>query len=258
MVIVAPDYVGMGTEGDTPFLIGTGQAHSSLDALRAAYQLPDVTLADQAVVWGHSQGGHAALWTGLIAEDYAPDLAIEGVSAISPVTDPVSLVQSIEHSAVGSVLVSLGLTAYSNTYDDVPFDDTIRPGAHVMIREAAERCVPSSALLASIIAGTGGDSILAEDVAGSGFGDRLRENTPSAEMPFPLLVAGGEADEVISIAITESWVADQCAAGFDDLDFRVYPGFGHLSVLEVPSVLPEELIIWTEERFSGEPGLSTC
>ena len=256
-VLVASDYFGMGTEGNTPFLIGTGQAHSSLDALRAAYQLSDVSLAEQAVVRGHSQGGHAALWTGLLAEDYAPDLAIDGVSAIAPVTDPVSLVQSIEHSAGGSILVSLGLTAYSNTYDDVSFDENVRPGAHEMVREAAQRCVPSSSLLASVIAGSGGDSILATDVSSSRFGDRLRENTPSADMRFPLLVAAGDADEIISIAITESWVADQCAAGYD-LDFRAYPGFTHLSVLEEPSAMPGELIAWTEDRFGGVPASSTC
>jgi uncharacterized membrane protein HdeD (DUF308 family)/pimeloyl-ACP methyl ester carboxylesterase len=256
-VLVAPDYIGMGTEGDTPFLVGTGQAHSSLDALRAAYQLSDVSLAEQAVVWGHSQGGNAALWTGLLAEDYAPELVIEGVSAIAPVTDVVSLVQSIEQSAGGSVLISLGLTAYSNTYDDVSFDDNVRPGARAMVREAAQRCVPSSSLLASVIAGSGGESILATDVASSQFGDRLRENSPSADMRFPLLVAGGDADEIISIEITESWVADQCAAGHD-LDFRVYPGSTHLSVLEEPSAMPGELIAWTEDRFAGVSAASTC
>lgn len=60
-VIVAPDYVGMGTEGPTPYLIGRGQAYSALDAARAAKKLEDVSLSDQTVVWGHSQGGNAAL-----------------------------------------------------------------------------------------------------------------------------------------------------------------------------------------------------
>jgi hypothetical protein len=61
-VMVAPDYVGMGTQGVAPYLIGTGEAYSSLDAVRAAHHLSALSLTDQTVVWGHSQGGHAALW----------------------------------------------------------------------------------------------------------------------------------------------------------------------------------------------------
>jgi len=32
--------------------------------------------SDDTVVWGHSQGGHAALWTGILAPTYAPEIAI--------------------------------------------------------------------------------------------------------------------------------------------------------------------------------------
>ncbi|MGH9380499.1 MAG: hypothetical protein ACRD2Z_07795 [Thermoanaerobaculia bacterium] len=34
-----------------------------LDAVRAAHQVESIPLSNQTVVWGHSQGGHAALWT---------------------------------------------------------------------------------------------------------------------------------------------------------------------------------------------------
>ena len=42
--MVAPDYVGMGTKGPTPYLIGIGEPYSSLDAARAAHQLPGLSL----------------------------------------------------------------------------------------------------------------------------------------------------------------------------------------------------------------------
>lgn len=60
-VLVATDYTGMGTRGPSPFLIGQGEARSDLDAVRAARQLARLSLADQTVLWGHSQGGHGAL-----------------------------------------------------------------------------------------------------------------------------------------------------------------------------------------------------
>jgi len=35
------------------------------------------------VVWGHSQGGHASLWTGILRPRYAPDVAIVGLAGIA-------------------------------------------------------------------------------------------------------------------------------------------------------------------------------
>lgn len=69
-VVVASDYSGQGAEGDFPYLIGEGEGRSALDAVRAARQLEGLQLADEIAIWGHSQGGHAALWTAAIAESY--------------------------------------------------------------------------------------------------------------------------------------------------------------------------------------------
>jgi hypothetical protein len=84
----------MATEGPMPYLIGNGQAYSSLDAARAAKELDEVSLTeDQLVVWGHSQGDNAALWTGILADDDAPYLTIDGVAALAPASDLVPLAQ---------------------------------------------------------------------------------------------------------------------------------------------------------------------
>jgi acetyl esterase/lipase len=257
-VMVAPDYVGMGTEGDSPYLIGRGQAHSALDALRAVYELEDVSPdEDQAVVWGHSQGGHAALWTGALADDYAPELKIDGVAALSPASDLVALGQKVQGTAPGTIVTAFLLVAYANTYDDVRLADYVRPGARVLVREAAERCLSNPGLAASLIAASGGESLFTKDLSTGPGGDRLRENTPTTDMEPPLLVAQGTADEVVDIAITEAWVRKQCAAGYE-LDFRTYPDRSHMGVLEADSPLTEELTAWTIDRFEGKPATSTC
>jgi hypothetical protein len=36
------------------------------------------------VVSGHSQGGHAALWAGIVGPRYAPDVEIVGIAAVVP------------------------------------------------------------------------------------------------------------------------------------------------------------------------------
>lgn len=54
-VIVASDYVGLGTAGPHPYLIGQGEARSVLDSVRAARHLLQLKLSRETVVWGHSQ-----------------------------------------------------------------------------------------------------------------------------------------------------------------------------------------------------------
>jgi uncharacterized membrane protein HdeD (DUF308 family)/acetyl esterase/lipase len=257
-VMVAPDYPGMGTEAVMPYLIGKGQAYSSLDALRAAYLLEDVSLdREQTVLWGHSQGGNAALWTGVLADDYAPDLTINGVAALAPASDLVPLAQRVQGAAAGTIVTAFFLTAYAGTYDDVKLDDYVRPGARVTVREAAGRCLSEPGLAVSLITASGGESLFARDLSTGPLGDRLRENTPTADMKPPLLVASGTGDEVINIAINEGWVAQQCAAGYK-LDFRTYPGRTHMGVLDADSPLTDELATWTADRFAGKPAASTC
>lgn len=78
--VVAPDYSGMGAEGPASFLIGESEARTMLDIARAAKHLPRVQASDELIAWGHSQGGHAALFTGQLAPEYAPELTVRGVA----------------------------------------------------------------------------------------------------------------------------------------------------------------------------------
>jgi hypothetical protein len=59
--IVKTDYVGLGTPGDHPYLIGKPEGYSVLDAARAARKL-DKRIGRRVLISGHSQGGQAALW----------------------------------------------------------------------------------------------------------------------------------------------------------------------------------------------------
>jgi pimeloyl-ACP methyl ester carboxylesterase len=67
--VVAPDYAGMGVDnGMTSYLIGASEAAATLDGLRALQQFHDTRfdnsqLGTDLFVLGHSQGGHAALFT---------------------------------------------------------------------------------------------------------------------------------------------------------------------------------------------------
>ena len=69
-VVTSTDYTGLGTDGVLPYLIGSGEARNVIDSVRAARNLPGTDAGTTYAVWGHSQGGHASLFTGDAAISY--------------------------------------------------------------------------------------------------------------------------------------------------------------------------------------------
>src|SRR5277367_2791256 len=70
-IVAATDYPGLGTVGPHPYLVGASEARAVIDSVRAARNITGVDGGSDFAVWGHSQGGQAALYTGLIASSYA-------------------------------------------------------------------------------------------------------------------------------------------------------------------------------------------
>ncbi len=258
--LVATDYIGLGTQGPHPYLIGPDSAHASLDAVRAAQALEGADLAEETVVWGHSQGGGAALWTGALLDEYAPDLAVAGVAALAPASDLRGLVSGLDDVPGGSVLASFVASAYTAEYDDVTYRRYVRPGAEVVVREMAERCLAPPGVLVSVLTALAlsrEPTILAADPSTGGFGDRLAQNEPPTTVPVPLLIGQGGADRLITPGVQRGFVDRLCAAGVT-VDYRQYPGRDHLALVEPDSPLVPELLGWTRDRFAGAPTAAGC
>ena len=257
-VVVATDYSGQGAEGNFPYLIGEGEARSTLDAVRAARELEDLRLRADVVLWGHSQGGHAALWAAQIAGEYAPDLRIRGTAAISPVGDPLALAEELksggetpEASALLSVLVSWVLVPYADAYYDVRVEDYVAPGARWIVREMTQRCPTEPGVIVSVIAalGTAADRPLYDtDLTTGALGRRLEQNAVTGPFDVPVFVAWGSDDEVIPASLHAELVSDLCEAG-EDLRFLEYVGMDHTGVMLPGSRFLPRLIDWTEGRF---------
>ena len=90
-VVAATDYEGLGTSGVPPDLVGRVEAMNALDSVRAAHRLHAAHAGVDFAVWGHSQGGQAALFTAELAPGYAPGLHVVGVAAGAPVPDLIDL-----------------------------------------------------------------------------------------------------------------------------------------------------------------------
>lgn len=262
-VIVATDYSGQGAAGGFPYLIGEGEARSTLDSLRAAKQLEGVRLGDEAVIWGHSQGGHAALWTGAVARDYAPELRILGVAAISPAADPRGMAELIVDSSSQSPLTTIAvawvLVPYSQAYADVDVDAQVAPAGRAVVREMSARCTSQPGLLVSVLSALGigaGDRLYIGDPTAGPMGARLDENKTLGPWPMPLMIAWGGSDEVISPTLQHRYVGELCAAGIP-LTWREYPGYSHMSIVSSGSDFLPTLVAWTSDRFAGRPAPAT-
>jgi alpha-beta hydrolase superfamily lysophospholipase len=257
-VLVATDYIGLGTQGPHAYLVGQPAGRAVLDAVRAARQMPEVDLADKTVVWGHSQGGVAALWSGVLAPSYAPDANVVGVVALSPGSDLPGLIRNLDVVPGGTIFSSYMIQGYSDTYPDVRFDAYVRPTARVLTHELASRCLSEPALVISVLEALLIDkSIWATDPTSGPFGARLRENVPLGPMPAPLLIGQGLADTLVLPTLQAAYVRARCEAG-GQVDYRTYAGFGHVDVVGGASPLIPDLLAWTQDRFDGKPASSTC
>lgn len=257
-VVVATDYSGQGAEGDFPYLVGEGEARSTLDSMRAARALDNLDLSDEAVVWGHSQGGHAALWTGAVAHDYAPEIQLVGVAAISPAADPKGLADRITSgapNALTSLVTAWVLIPYSQTYPDVVFDEQVTPTGRAIVREMSARCTSQPGLLVSVLTSlgiSGNDDLYVGDLTGGELGARLEQNKTLGPWSMPLLVAWGDADEVIAPELQEGYVAELCEAG-TDFTWHAYPGYSHMAIVEADSAFLPVLESWTSSVLAGQP-----
>jgi len=257
-IYVATDYVGLGTRGPHPYLIGEGQARSVLDSIRAARSMDGVRASDAVVVWGHSQGGHAALWTGILAPSYAPDVEILGVAALAPASDLRALIEAVHRTPVGRIISSFVLRSYSETYPDVSFDAYSPAPSRWLARDIAGRCMAGRGALVSVAEALAvGDSVFGTAPTSGPLGERLAENTPDRALGQPLLIAQGLADELVLPEVQSAFVQARCGAG-QALEYRTYAGRDHLSVVAPDSPLTRDLVRWTRDRFDGAPWTTTC
>jgi pimeloyl-ACP methyl ester carboxylesterase len=266
-VVVATDYVGLGTEGPHQYLVGRTAARNVLDAIRALHDYDtqdDVTsgagLTDEAVVWGHSQGGQTTLFTGEVAEDYAPDVDVVGLGALSPPADLSALLGAEQDTIVGKVLSSMAMRSWSETFDDVDFDEVVRKGARAAARGISSRCLTKPGAYLSLVEGESlKTSIFDGDPTKDPVLERhMGENSASGPIAIPLFIGQGAADDVVDPKVTEDYVATLCESPDQDLDFYLSPGITHFTIVEKGSPIDEPLLRWTADRFAGKPVEPGC
>lgn len=255
--IIAPDYLGLGASAPHPYMVGAPAANSALDAVRAAWQLQSVSFNGDTVVWGHSQGGGAALWVGIQQQTYAPDVPLLGIAALAPASNLPGFIDTLMAGAAGPIFGGYILRGYANWYDDVHVEDYVRPGARFSQKMIVSRCLSEPSFIANIASVLIREPYTSANVKEGLLYDRLRQNIPSQPTGIPIFLGQGEADPLIVPAAQDAFVTELCEAG-QILEYHTYTGKDHLGVVGEDSPLIPDLMRWTEARFAGDALAESC
>jgi len=256
-VVVATDYSFAKKGGPHPYLIGEGEARAALDSVRAARQISDLTLDKRMVVWGYSQGGHAALWTGIVGPHYAPDLDILGVAAIAPAANIKNILAM--NVAMDKRFGPYLALSYSRFYADIVFERALRPEALDAARQMVNLCdflPPEDSECIEALAATFDGPALATS-SNKALQARLEQNAADGLIKAPVVIAQGLSDIVVPPQATDAYVEERCSAG-QRLEYWTFAGRDHFTIVQSGTPLEEALIAWTTARFANEPQATGC
>jgi len=226
----------------------------SLDIVRAAQQIDEAHAGNQAVVWGISQGGHAALFAGEIAPDWAPEIEVLGVIPAAPASEFDIFFEQQADAADARGFLWMITVAYEAMYSGLNLEDvydaeTLGTIAGLVDQEA---CVFPFLDAARDVQNAG---FVTNPADLPSWRERLLQNSPGYERSeIPILILQGSADTIVPQQITDILFDRLCAIG-SQTDYRVFEGFGHAdSYVQNFSTMLE----WTNARFAGEPASDTC
>lgn len=215
-VVVAADYVGLGSTGPHPFLVGESAGRTVIDAVRAARELPAAATTDRYAVWGESQGGHTALATGQIAAQYAPDLKLVAIAAAAPPTNLKANLTGGSNGPVKALLTAYTVQSWSQYYG-IPLATIVKPLSQQLIQQLAIDCVSLDGVTLRTKIGL---LRLARQLRGVDiskqpqWAELLNRNSISpVASDTPILIAQGTSDTVVAPSVTRAFVKALCANG---------------------------------------------
>ncbi|MFC8526099.1 alpha/beta fold hydrolase [Nocardia sp. NPDC057227] len=237
--VVATDYAGMGTDGPDSYLVGKTAAHSVLDAVRAARAIPEAEAGSSVLLWGHSQGGQAALFAAENAATYAPELTVDGVAVAAPAADLTALMRTHLDDISGVTIGSYAFTAYAGVYG-ASLPGILTPAAQDVVPRMNQLCLLSNLQeLHAMGQPLVGNFTTGDPTTTPPWSDLLARNSAGAiAFRAPLLVAQGRDDELVVPADTDAFVARERGLGMD-VTYEQLPGASHATIayLAIPALL---------------------
>lgn len=254
--VVATDYPGLGTRGPHAYLVGDAAAAAVLDSVRAARNFAQAHAGPRFVAWGHSQGAHAALFSGRRAQAYAPDLQMLGIAAVSP---PTELAENMKQAdvTVRALLTAFTAESWSKVYgaDIATIADRTTRG---VIERATSACegdrLSAGALLRVLRLRLRLGNL---DLSGHAPWDALMARNSLSALDAgspPLLIVQSDGDKLVTSPVTRGFFERSCQRGAV-ARYVALADTGHATTAIASA---NDAIGWIAQRFSGQPAQSDC
>ena len=254
-IVTATDYVGLGTPGVEAYLVGQDEARDVVNSVRAARSLANADASGRWVVWGHSQGGHAAIWTGELAASLAPELHLLGVAAAAPAAELPEIMQAQWSTPIGWVIGPAVAISWPLVNPQLPTAGVISQAGLDNTARLQAACVTDAAIEA-VVRDKAGQQYFDVDPSynSAWFGVAKAQTPPPLPSSMPMMLAQGTGDDVVlpgpNALLQNLW----CAAG-SNITTLWMGGVNHMTAANVagPAVVP-----WINDRFHDVPAGRTC
>lgn len=215
--VAATDYPGLGTPGPHPYLVGVSEGRAIIDSVRAARDMSGVGAGRHFAVWGHSQGGQAALYGAILAKSYAPELELAGVAAAAPATELATLMAEDINSAGGRNLTAMTLWSWQRVFD-APMARVVTPAAIPVVNLLAEECIES--IFDIFLRERAGRSLVRSFLSVPNpldlepWKSLAAQNTPGTlPSEIPVMLSQGGDDRLVRPQVTKDYMEHLCRAG---------------------------------------------
>jgi len=254
-VVTATDYTGLGTPGVELYLVAEAEVTDVVNSVRAAGQVPDARTGTRYVVWGHSQGGHSALWSGHLAPDYAPELQLLGVAAAAPAAELTEIIGAQWQTAVAWAIGPEAVIAWREVDPSLPLDGILTTRAQGDYVDFAQECIVSAALNAITRVSLGEQFFETNPLLSAPWAQVLETQTPPALPPdMPTFIAQGTADTVV-LAWPNALLLDRWC-DFGSAIAMLW--MGEVNHPDAAINAGPSAVSWIADRFADRPAPRTC
>lgn len=254
-VVTATDYAGFGTPGTQGYLVGQAEANDVLNSVRAAISIPESQATKRFSIFGHSQGGHSALFAAKNAASYAPELTLVGTVAAAPAAEIIPILDESENTPIDWIIGPEILVSWPAFNPDLKASDVVSTIGQKHYKTLADKCIGQAAI----------DGLIRTDLKEQFFAvnpidrpdwraEAEKETAPILKPSQPLLVVESTTDEVIPPSTTEQYITQACQAGSPLNSLWI----GDTSHPKIAEVAGPQITTWLYDQFAGNTWPSNC
>lgn len=251
--VTATDYTGLGTPGPHTYLVGQQEARDVVNSVRAVRAFTPAQAGKQWIVWGHSQGGHSALWTANLAPKLAPDLPLLGVGVAAPAAFLPEIVEKQWNNAIGWVIGPEALASWQTAYPQRNLTPMLTGEGRSLTQQIESECVRMGALEAVGLTKTGGVYFNQNPNLYPAAAKTIVEQVPKPPTQ-PMFMVQGTNDHIVlsppNALLQEQW----CKAGVK-MTVEWIGGAGHMKIAINGAPMFSE---WAHSVFAGKQPPVNC